>query len=74
MTVGAVPSNSAARGSRRFLRPEGFRTAGDRPRGIDLGDDLLGAPRVLPALTFREKNLREIFARRLGPPFGEGSS
>jgi len=47
---------------------------GDRPRGIDLGDDLLGAPRVLPAPTFREKNLRGIVARRLRPPFSEGSS
>ena len=47
---------------------------GDGPSRIDLGDDLLGAPGILPAPTFGQKGLCGSFVWRFDSPFSERST
>jgi hypothetical protein len=44
---------------------------GDGPGRIDLRDNLLGTPRILPSPTFGQKRLGRIFDGPLNLPFGE---
>jgi hypothetical protein len=52
----------------------GHTAVADGPSRIDLGDNLLGTPSILPAPTFGQKGLCGSFDRRFGPPFSERST